>query len=77
MKIAALRAYPLKVQLAAAYCVASEAFDSVAQIVVEIETDAGVTGIGMIHGRAVKEVVAVLQGLEPLLAGMGPVWTHR
>lgn len=70
MNISALRAHPVRVQLADAYCVASEAFDSVAQIIVEIETDAGVTGIGMIHGRAVKEVVAALRGLEPLLAGM-------
>ncbi|MES2184300.1 MAG: mandelate racemase/muconate lactonizing enzyme family protein [Pseudomonadota bacterium] len=69
-KITEIRAHALNAKLARAFVMGTEAFGTAGLIVVEVRTDAGVSGIGLIHGRAVPQVMAALAEVGPVLQGM-------
>ena len=70
MKINSIRAHPISVPLKHTYAVATEPFSVASQIIIEVITDDGLTGLGAIHGRAAKPVVEAVEQLGALLTGM-------
>jgi L-alanine-DL-glutamate epimerase-like enolase superfamily enzyme len=70
VKITEIRAYALNTQLTRAFAMGTEAFSTVGLIVVEVRTNAGVNGIGLVHGRAVAQVMGALAELGPMLKGV-------
>src|SRR4051812_36494376 len=70
MIIKSIKAHALSVPLKYTYAVATEPFTVATQIIVEVTTDDGLTGLGTIHGRAAKPVVEAVEKLGPILIGM-------
>jgi L-alanine-DL-glutamate epimerase-like enolase superfamily enzyme len=70
MKINSIRAHAISVPLKHTYAVATEPFSVASQIIIEVITDDGLTGLGAIHGRAAKPVVEAVEQLGALLTGM-------
>ena len=68
--IADIRIHPISVPLERAFWMSLEPYTTAAEIVVEIETDDGLVGLGEIHGRPQGEIVRILEeGFRPLLLG--------
>jgi L-alanine-DL-glutamate epimerase-like enolase superfamily enzyme len=68
--IADIRIHPISVPLERAFWMSLEPYTTAAEIVVEIETDDGLIGLGEIHGRPQGEIVRILEeGFKPLLLG--------
>src|SRR5205085_5669819 len=68
--IADIRIHPISVPLERAFWMSLEPYTTAAEIVVEIETDDGLVGIGEIHGRPQGEIARILdEGFKPLLLG--------
>ena len=70
MKVTTLRAHPVSVPLPATFFVGTSSFNTATVVVVEVETDQGVTGLATLHGRGMKTVVAMVHALQDLIAGM-------
>ena len=66
MKIKSIKGHALAVPLQYEYAVATEPFTVATQIIVEIVTDDGLTGLGTIHGRAAKPVLEAVEKLSAL-----------
>jgi D-galactarolactone cycloisomerase len=75
--IADLRVHPISVPLARAFWMSLEPYLACAEIVVEIETDDGLVGVGEIHGRPQAEIVRILRAFRPLLEGEDPLDHER
>jgi L-alanine-DL-glutamate epimerase-like enolase superfamily enzyme len=76
--IADIRIHPISVPLERAFWMSLEPYTTAAEIVVEIETDDGLVGLGEIHGRPQGEIVRILEeGFKPLLVGEDPVNHER
>lgn len=73
MKITALRAHPVSVQLPATFYVGNNSFNTASVIVVEVETDQGLIGLATLHGRGMKVVCQMVHELQPLVVGMDPL----
>ena len=67
--IADIRIHPISVPLARAFWMSLEPYTVAAEIVVEVETDGGLVGIGEIHGRPQAEIVRILEHFKRLLLG--------
>ncbi len=51
-----------------------EPYSEASEIIVELRTNEGITGIGEIHGRPMEKIVEILRdGFAPLLAGRNPL----
>jgi L-alanine-DL-glutamate epimerase-like enolase superfamily enzyme len=73
-----VRIHPISVQLERAFWMSLEPYTMAAEIVVEIESDDGLVGIGEIHGRPQAEIVRILdQAFKPLLLGEDPADHER
>jgi len=70
LKIKHVRGHAITIPLGTTYYLANQVFKASSQIIVEVETDDGLIGIGTIHGRGIKQVLQALQELESLIAGM-------
>ena len=70
MKIQSIKAHAIAVPLKYVYAVATEPFTVATQIIVEVMTDDGLTGLGTIHGRAAKPVLEAVDKLSQILIGM-------
>ncbi|MEO7726413.1 MAG: hypothetical protein ABIS45_04120, partial [Burkholderiales bacterium] len=70
MKIKSIKAHAISVPLKYVYAVATEPFTVATQIIVQITTDDGLTGLGTIHGRAAKPVLEAVEKLSQMLIGM-------
>lgn len=70
MKIKSIRAHALSVPLKHTYSLAIEPFTAATQIIVEVVTESGLTGLGTIHGRAAKAVVEAVHSLGEVLKGV-------
>jgi len=68
--IADIRIHSISVPLERAFWMSLEAYTAAAEIVVEVETEGGLVGIGQVHGRPQAEIVTVLQQFKPLLTGV-------
>src|SRR5919108_2267883 len=76
--IADIRIHPISVPLQRAFWMSLEPYTAAAEIVVEVETDDGLVGIGEVHGRPQDEIVRILeQGFKPLLLGEDPLDHER
>jgi L-alanine-DL-glutamate epimerase-like enolase superfamily enzyme len=72
MKITEIRAHALAVPYAQPVWTAHERFDRAALVLVEIRTDAGITGFGEIAGGAQKLICDLLTRFSTVIAGMDP-----
>ena len=70
MKLTTLRAHAVSVPLPATFFVGTSSFNTATVVVVEAETDQGVTGLATLHGRGMKTVVAMIEALADLVRGM-------
>ena len=76
--IADIRIHPISVPLERAFWMSREPYTVSAGIVVEIETDDGLVGIGEIHGRPQEEIAGILESaFKPLLIGEDPLDHER
>lgn len=76
MKIADVRVHLLSVDLSRPYWMSLEPYRTVSEIVVEIETDTGIVGIGEIHGRPLDKIAGILNDVfAPALKGRDPLDT--
>ena len=76
--IADIRIHPISVPLERAFWMSLEPYTMAAEIVVEIETDDGLVGIGEIHGRPQGEIADILESaFKPLLIGEDPLDHER
>jgi L-alanine-DL-glutamate epimerase-like enolase superfamily enzyme len=71
--IADIRIHSLSIPLTRPFWMSLEPYRVAAEVVVEIETDEGLVGIGQIHGRPQGEIVAILQRFRELLLGEDPL----
>lgn len=72
--IADIRTYPISVPLERPFWMSLEPYAAAAEIIVEIETDDGLVGIGEIHGRPQPDIVRILEDtFKPRLLGLDPL----
>ncbi len=76
-QVAEIRLHPISVPLRQAFWMSLEPYRVAAEIVVEIETDDGLVGVGEIHGRPQADIVRILEALAPSLLGEDPVDHER
>jgi L-alanine-DL-glutamate epimerase-like enolase superfamily enzyme len=67
--IADIRVHPISVPLARPFWMSLEPYTAAAEIVVEVETESGLVGVGEIHGRPQVDIVAILEQLKARLIG--------
>jgi L-alanine-DL-glutamate epimerase-like enolase superfamily enzyme len=78
LKISAVHVHQLSVPLGRPYWMSLEPYTTASELIVLIETDAGLTGIGEIHGRPMDQIAAIVTGaFAPLLAGQDPMEHER
>ena len=74
MKITDLRVQLISAKLARPYWMSLEPYQTSSEIVVEIETDTGVIGIGEVHGRPLEQISTILTDVfAPVLRGRDPL----
>jgi L-alanine-DL-glutamate epimerase-like enolase superfamily enzyme len=74
MHIEKMSVYVVRAPLARAYWMSLEPYSETSEIVVELRTDEGVTGLGEIHGRPMDKIVEILRdGFAPLVMGRNPL----
>lgn len=73
-----VRIHPISIQLERVFWMSLEPYTVAAEIVVEIETNDGLVGIGEIHGRPQADIVHILEeAFTPLLLGEDPADHER
>lgn len=75
--IADVRVHPISVPLEHAFWMSLEAYRVASEVIVEIETDDGLVGVGEIHGRPQGEIVRILGAFRELLLGEDPLDHER
>jgi L-alanine-DL-glutamate epimerase-like enolase superfamily enzyme len=68
-RIAEIRLHPISVPLARPFWMSLEPYRAAAEIVVEIETDDGLVGVGEIHGRPQADILRILESFTSMLVG--------
>jgi L-alanine-DL-glutamate epimerase-like enolase superfamily enzyme len=69
-----IRTYPISVPLEREFWMSLEPYAVAAEIIVEIETDDGLVGIGEIHGRPQPDILQILEHtFKPRLLGLDPL----
>jgi L-alanine-DL-glutamate epimerase-like enolase superfamily enzyme len=76
-EIAEIRVHPVSVPLARPFWMSLEPYAACSEIVVEVETDDGLLGIGEIHGRPQAEIARIVEAFAPLLLGEDPLDHER
>ena len=78
MKIAAIRVHQISVPLQRPYWMSLEPYTTASELIVQIVTDDGLTGIGEIHGRPMAQIAAIVTDtFAPLLIGQDPLLHER
>ena len=70
MKITGIKGHAVSIPLPVPHCTSTNAITAASQIIVEVHTDQGITGLGTLHGRHVKQVLDLLVELDAFLRGM-------
>lgn len=70
MKITAVKAHPAAIPYKVARVTAQEPMRGVSVVLVEVATDAGISGIGQIHGAPLKEICEWVERLGEVACGM-------
>ena len=73
MRITAVRAYPLSAPLVEALWTAQEALKDSSLVLVEVETDEGITGYGEIKGSPLKAIAEWVERLGDVIKGADPL----
>lgn len=74
MKITEIRVNQVAVPLSRPFWMSIEPYTTASELIVQIDTDDGLTGIGEIHGRPMGEIEAIVAGtFAPLLVGRDPM----
>ena len=74
MQIADIRVHLISAKLARPYWMSLEPYQTSAEIVVEIETDDGLVGVGELHGRPLEQIAGILADVfTPVLMGRDPL----
>jgi len=73
LKITSIRAHAAAIPYQVARVTAHEPMRGVSVILVEVDTDEGITGIGQIHGAPLQEIVGWLRRLGEIAVGMNPL----
>src|SRR5215212_9252995 len=76
-RIADVRIHAISFPLERAFWMSLEPYRTAAEIVVEVETDDGLVGIGEIHGRPQAAIVRILESFTGSLLGEDPVDHER
>ncbi len=76
MKIVDILTHIISVKLSRTFWMSIEPYTTASEIIVEVHTDSGLTGIGEIHGRPLEEIVRVIERFKTLLQGQDPM-THE
>ncbi len=78
MKITAIRVNHVSVPLSRSYWMSLEPYTTASELVIRVDTDDGLTGIGEIHGRPLDQIAAIVsETFAPLLAGADPMDHER
>ena len=70
MKITRIKAHPISTKLDKVYWTARGAWGTSNMVIVTVETDEGVTGIGQINKTPLKEIAEIAISLESVVKGM-------
>jgi len=73
LKITRIKGHAVSIALAAPHCTATSAITAASQVIVEVHTDEGITGLGTLHGRGAKLVLEILDELSTFLEGMDAI----
>ena len=77
MKITAVKIHIVRFQLNRDFWMSLEPYREASEIVVLVETDTGLTGIGEIHGRPLQKIAEIIRDIfTPMLIGRDPVSTE-
>ncbi len=78
MKISQVHVNQVSVPLSRPFWMSLEPYTTASELIVRIETDDGLTGIGEIHGRPMEQIAAlVAETFAPLLIGQDPMDHER
>ena len=70
MKITRIKAHPMSMKLDKVYWTSRAAWGTYNTIVVTVETDEGITGIGFINKTPLKDIAEIVDALGPVVKGM-------
>jgi len=73
MRIASIRSHAAAIPYKVPRVTAHEPMRGVSVVLVEVVTDAGVTGVGQIHGAPLKEICEWVARLGEIVIGMNPL----
>jgi len=78
VKISSIRVSPVSVPLSRPFWMSLEPYTTASELIVQVETDDGLTGIGQIHGRPMNQIAAIVtETFAPLLIGDDPMDHER
>ena len=68
MKITRVKAYPMTMPLDKIYWTSRAPWGTYNTIVVKVETDDGVTGLGFINKTPLKDIAEIVDAIEPVIS---------
>jgi len=78
VKISSIQAIQVSVPLGRPFWMSLEPYKTASEVIVRIQTDDGVIGIGQIHGRPMGEIARIVtDSFAPLLIGQDPMDHER
>jgi L-alanine-DL-glutamate epimerase-like enolase superfamily enzyme len=72
-----VRVHPISIPLERAYWMSLEPYTACSEIIVEVETDDGLVGVGEIHGRPQNEIARIVEAFGSLLISEDPLDHER
>ena len=70
MKITRIKGHAISKPLGTTLYMANQVVSACSQIIVEVQTDDGITGVATVHGRSMPQVLQALHELESVIGGM-------
>ncbi len=78
MKITNIQVHQVSAPLARSFWMSLEPYTTASELIVRVETDEGLVGIGEIHGRPMDQIATIVSGtFAPLLTGKDPMEHER
>jgi len=78
MKITNILVHQVSSTLARPFWMSLEPYTTASELIVRVETDEGLVGIGEIHGRPMDQIATIVSGtFAPLLSGQDPMEHER